>query len=53
MSRTLARLVRTLFLALLLSLLAGLALGTCLRLRLERAPVYIGGLPGGCERAPA
>jgi len=32
--------------ALLCSLLAGFAFGTCLRQRAERAPVYIGGLPG-------
>jgi hypothetical protein len=36
------KLARVLLIYLLVSLLVGLALGTWLRLRLERAPVYIG-----------
>ena len=36
------KLVRALLIYLLVSLLVGLVLGTWLRLRLERAPVYIG-----------
>ena len=36
------KLVRALLIYLLVSLLVGLAIGTWLRLRLERAPVYIG-----------
>jgi uncharacterized protein YneF (UPF0154 family) len=36
------KLVRALLIYLLVSLLVGLAIGTWLRLRLERAPMYIG-----------
>ena len=39
------RWIRSFLLALLFSLLLGLAFGTWLRMRLERSPVYIGGLP--------
>jgi hypothetical protein len=39
------KLVRALLIYLLVSLLVGLAIGTWLRLRLERAPVYIGAAP--------
>jgi hypothetical protein len=46
------RLVRSLLLALLVALLVGLAVGTWLRLRLESAPVYIGGVPGSDEAPP-
>lgn len=40
------KLARAFLIYLLVSLLVGLALGTWLRLRLERAPVYIGAAPG-------
>ena len=39
------KLVRALLIYLLVSLLVGLAIGTWLRLRLERAPVHIGAAP--------
>jgi len=40
---TMARWLRRVGLALLLSLVAGFAIGTCMRLRAERPTVYIGG----------
>ncbi len=41
------KLIRGLLLALLTSLLVGFAIGTALRLRMERPTVYIGLLPDG------
>jgi hypothetical protein len=39
--------LRGFFLALLVSLLVGFAIGTLLRLRMERPVVYMGSAPGG------
>lgn len=39
------RWIRSFLLALLISLLMGFAIGTWLRMRMERSPVYIGAAP--------
>ena len=47
------RLLRSILLALLFSALVGFAVGTWLRMQMERQPVYIGSASGAEPAAPA